>query len=471
MHSQDDMQPEARLARSPKAGVAVLRGGMAIEGHAPVVGLPLRFLITGMLALGLGVGLLVLRPDLLATYHYNQYVIAVTHLFTLGGITTIIMGAMYQLVPVALETPLYSQRLARWQFVLHTVGFTGMVGMFWVWNLPQVGHFASILGLGVGLFVYNLARTLRQSPRRNAVTGGIASGLGWLVLTVLAGLYLAAAKCWTFSPFAPLAQMHAHAHLGVIGFFIMMILGVSFKLVPMFALSEVRSWRRAAWAIGLVNAGLAGLFVTILVGSLWKLAFAGLLIGGLAVYGGEINAILRARKRRQLDWGLRYFVTALAGLLPVAGLGVVLAWPRLPLTALTTQLENVYGFLALIGVVTFAILGMLYKIVPFLVWYHRYSREIGRQKVPALADLYSARLQALGYWLYLAGLLATGVATAFGHAPGVRWGCALLAASLAVFALNMGKIFSHLVRPKPSPLMVPMATPGIAGASHLTLTP
>ena len=68
---------------------------------------------------------------------------------------------------------------------------------------------------------------------------------------------------------------------------------------------------------------------------------------------------------------------------------VVLAWPHLPLTMLTAQLENVYGFLAFIGVVTFAILWMLYKVVPFLVWYASYSKAIGRSKVPSLADLYS----------------------------------------------------------------------------------
>src|SRR5215475_2805226 len=80
--------------------------------HAPSVTLPLAFILTGVLALCVGTTWLVLQPELLATYHYNQYVIAVTHLFVLGWICSVVMGAMYQLVPVALETRLYSQRLA-----------------------------------------------------------------------------------------------------------------------------------------------------------------------------------------------------------------------------------------------------------------------------------------------------------------------------------------------------------------------
>ena len=144
-------------------------------------------MVTGMLALFTGVGLLVLRPEMLATYHYNQYVIAATHLFVLGWICTIVMGAMYQLVPVALETKLYSEKLAAWQFAFHLVGFTGMVWMFWTWNMKQVGHFGSVLRVGVGLFVYNIARTLLRVPRWNVIATAVASALGWLSLAVCVG--------------------------------------------------------------------------------------------------------------------------------------------------------------------------------------------------------------------------------------------------------------------------------------------
>ncbi|MBK8001746.1 MAG: hypothetical protein IPK15_24345 [Verrucomicrobia bacterium] len=143
----------------------------------------------------------------MAGYHYGPEVVAATHLFVLGWICSVIMGTMYQLVPVALETRLHSERLARWHFGLHLVGFVGMVMMFLVWDMKQVGHFGSVLATGVGLFVYNLARTLARIPRWNVVAIGIASSLVWLSLTILAGLYLAAAKCWSFSPFEPMAQM------------------------------------------------------------------------------------------------------------------------------------------------------------------------------------------------------------------------------------------------------------------------
>ena len=432
-----------------------VRKAQLADTHAPAVTVPLRFVVTGLVALLLGAGMLIARPDLLAAYHYNQYVIATTHLFVLGFICTIVMGAMYQLVPVALETRLHSVKLARWQFLAHTVGFAGMVWMFWKWDMKQVGHFASVLALGVGWFVYNMTRTLRAIPRWNVVAFGIASSLAWLSLTILAGLFLAATKCWTFSPFDTVAAMHAHAHLGVVGVFLILIVAVSFKLVPMFVLGELQSPRRATWSVGLLNAGLLGSVTTVLMQSALKFFFALVIVAGLVVYAVEMRAILQARKRRTLDWGLKSFFTALALLVPLSVIGTVLAWPGLlglPLTEFTGQLENLYGFLALIAVVGFAILGMLCKIVPFLVWYHSYGAHVGRAKVPSLGDMSEPHLLAAGYWTFLAAISWLSVAIPMANEPAVRVGAMLLAASLTCYAGNFTAVLSHWWRPRVQPL-------------------
>lgn len=283
-----------------------------VRATAPAVSLPLRFMLTGLVALFVAVGWIIARPSILASYHYNQYVIAATHLVVLGFICTVVMGAMYQLVPVALETKLYSERLAKWQFGIHVIGFVGMVCMFHVWNMKQVGHFGSALALGVGLFVYNMARTLWRVPKWNVVATAITAALVWFSLTIVAGLSIAAAKCvyeateglattegvkqvvgglrivaGIVSHFDVIGAMHAHAHLGGVGFFVMLIVGVSYRLIPMFMLTEVQSKRRAALSILLLNIGLAGSVVTILLRSNWKPVFAGIAVAGLASFGGN----------------------------------------------------------------------------------------------------------------------------------------------------------------------------------------
>lgn len=454
-----DVKPAAtpiktvRLASSPN-----LAGFQAAAAR-----LPLCFVLAGVASLLAGGGFLLAQPDLLAAYHYTPHLIAVTHLFVLGFILSIVMGAMYQLVPVTLEVQLYSGRLVQFQLAAHVLGFAGMVWSFWDFNMARVGWFGAILTFGVGLFVFNLARTLALVKGWGAIKFGIASALFWLSATVLAGLLLVASKFWSFSPFMPLAAMHAHAHLGVVGVFVLMIVTVSYKLVPMFTLSELQSARRAWWSVILINAGLLALFAAILWQNAWRMPCAAVIACGLVLYGIEMVAVLRARNRKALDWGMKYFLTAIALLIPLAVLAVVLLWPGLPVTPLTMQLESVYGLLALLGLVGLAIIGMLYKIVPFLVWFHSYSRQIGRAKVPALADMYSVRLQVAGYWTYLAALLVIAVATAFSHETGIRWGCGVMALSLGIFAVNMGKILAHFIRPRIEPFASKPAPP----AKHL----
>jgi len=442
-------RPAVRLSAAPNLA------GM----QAAAVRLPLCFVLAGVLSLLVAAGFLLAQPDLLATYHYTPHLIAITHLFVLGFICSIVMGAMYQLVPVTLETQLFSERLVKWQFVAHVTGVTGMVWAFWNFNFDLVGLFGALFTGGAGLFVFNLACTLARAKKWNAIKFGISSALFWLSSTVAAGLVVTAAKHWPLLTFQPLAAMHAHAHLGVVGVFIMMIVTVSYKLVPMFTLGELQSERRARWSIIILNAGLLGTFITVLIQSPLKPVFAILTTVGFGLYGWEMVAILRARNRRTLDWGMRYFLTALALLLPLCIIALVLSWPALPLTAFTMQLENIYGLLALAGLVGLAILGMLYKIVPFLVWFHSYSRHIGRAKIPALGEMYSVPLQVAGYWSFLAGLGVLCAATAWSHAMGIRVGGSLLALSLGLFAVNLGKMLAHFVRPKIQPFA---AKPGIA---------
>jgi hypothetical protein len=396
------------------------------------------------------------RPDLLTAYHYERHVISLTHLIVLGGLMSVVMGALYQLAPVALETQLHSKELGRLQFWFHAAGVAGLVWMFWWWQTPGIAFFGAIFALGAGLFIYNILRTLARVPRGNVIAFGIAASMAWLGFTVLLGLFLAAAKMGAPNWFAPLAQMHAHAHAGIVGVFVMLTLTVSFKLVPMFTLSEIQNPARIWTALILLNLGLAGAVTLILISSPWKIIPAMAALAGIIIYGIELKGILKHRKRRVLDWALIYLITAMALLIPVTLLGVVLCQPGLSATSFTTQLEKVYGLLGIFGVVLLALMGMLFKIVPFLVWQKIYSCQIGRRKVPALADLYSVRLQQTTFLLFLPGLIFSCVFILQQNQTAAKWSWTAVVAGLILFFLNICKILAHLIRPETKPLTFPV---------------
>ena len=127
------------------------------------------------------------------------------------------------------------------------------------------------------------AKCAYEATEGLAVAEGVKQVVGGL--RVVAGIV---------SRFDAIGAMHAHAHLGVVGFFVMLILGVSYRLIPMFTLTEVQSKRRAALSILLLNIGLAGSVVTILLRSDWKPVFAAVAVVGLALFGWELRAMLRA---------------------------------------------------------------------------------------------------------------------------------------------------------------------------------
>lgn len=427
------------------------------SANAPSASLPLRFIAAGLVALALAGAWLLAAPGLLTQYHYGPDAVAFAHLTLLGFAASIVMGVLYQFTPVALDARLHSERLARWHWWWHVVGVAGMVWMFRRWDLKQVGHFGSVFGFGVLFFVWNMARTLARVPRWTPVAFGVASAVGWLLLTMLAGIFAACTKFWPWiSPFAPLAQMHAHAHLGVLGFFILLTVAVSYRLVPMFLISAVQSERRAWGSLVLLNVGTGAIALTIALQSAWKLAAALIFIAGLVLYGFELRAILRARLRAALDFGMRSFLTGIALLAVASVVALVLCWPGLLPAPAAVRGENVYAVVGILGVLWFVLIGMLGKILPFFVWFHRYSGDIGRAKVPQLVEMYSERLQAIGYWCHLTGLTCCAIAAGANSRMLATGGCALLAGAVLVFSINAARIFCHMRRPKTPACELPL---------------
>jgi hypothetical protein len=334
--------------------------------------------------------------------------------------------------------------------------------------------------VGGALFAWNLVGTMIKARRWNLSAFSIVSALGWLGLAATAGLIVAAGKCSYESTasaapgllgdtlralrgigalagkFDQFAVMHAHAHLGIVGVFITLIVGISYKLIPMFTLSDVQNPRRAWTSLVLLGAGLGALFIAMLLRSSWKPLFAGIVMLALVCYGLEMHAILKARKRKHLDLGLKAFLLALIFLAPTGLVGLVLSWPALPLNMFTGQLENLYGAFGILGVVSLAILGMLYKIIPFLTWYAAYGKHIGKARVPNLADMYSEKIQLGSLATYLAGLLALVPSVLLASGPGVRAAAGLLLAGVLLSLFNFGLVLSHLRHPRLQPLVLPV---------------
>jgi hypothetical protein len=406
------------------------------------VGLPLRYLVTAVLAFVVAAAALPWLAEELSGHYYHPRLLALTHTVTLGWITLTIMGASYQLVPIVLERPVWSVRLARWQFLAFVVGAVGMVGHFFIAEWPGLAWSAGLVALGALAHVANVGRSLRGLARWTLTARLLAGALAGLALTALFGLALGLAKLWPILPGQLFANLHAHVHLALLGWVLPMVLGVAARVYPMFLLAaEPGGWPGRAQAWGLA----AG--VPLVVGGLlaaWTPAVvAGALVVALAVTGhlAWVLGMLRGRKRPALDWGLRFVLTGSAFLVPATALGLGLATGLLagPRPALAYAVAVFGGWLSL------TILGMLLKIVPFLVWQSVYAPRVGRAPVPTLAQLSPARAEALAYALLVAGVAALTAAVLAGDTAWIRLAGSLVTAGALAFAATLARVLHHLL--------------------------
>jgi hypothetical protein len=409
------------------------------SGLSPLV--PLGYLVCAAVAfLAAAIGTAWLAPEL-GSHYYHPRLLALTHTVTLGWITLAIMGASYQLIPVALERPIWSERVARWQLAILAVAVIGMVAHFYLGTWPGLAGAAGLLAVGIALYLLNVGLCLRGFARWTFTARLVMLAYGGLALTTLFGLLLAVNHVWPFLPGEFFPTLHAHVQLAILGWVTPMIFGVAARVYPMFLLAPApRGWASLLqlWGLALgvpaVVVGLAGAP---------SLAVLGALAVAVAALGHAawVVEMARRRKRPGLDWGLRFMLTATAFVLPAAVLGVVLAadWLSGPRVALT------YAVVVLGGWISLTVVGMMLKIVPFLVWYRVYSPRAGREPVPTLSQLSSPRLEGLTYALLTAGMLLLAATVLVGDPAWIRVAGAVLALGALAFAAVLARILGHLL--------------------------
>lgn len=124
------------------------------------------------------------------------------------------------------------------------------------------------------------------------------------------------------------------------------------------------------------------------------------LIGlGLVAYAAITLRLQWKRHRRLPDVTTRFWQLAMASLLVSVALGLA-AWIGVENNP---RLELLLGAWMIVGFASSAIHGMLYKIVPFLVWLHLHEQDI-RQTLPNMKEILPDARTAPHLWIHAATL-------------------------------------------------------------------
>ncbi len=169
-------------------------------------------------------------------------------------------------------------------------------------------------------------------------------------------------------------------------------------------------------------------------------------IAGLALQIVCLSQMLKSRRRRGIEPPFRFAISAYLDLSLAAIVGLLLASGVAHGTALNVRLMAVYVFLLLFGFLLQTVVGILSKILAFLVWHRVYARRIGLSPVPLLRELSPERLLEVGFLMFRIASLAMASAILAGQAAWLSIAALSLTASLVPIFLNAARVLSHLRR-------------------------
>jgi uncharacterized membrane protein YtjA (UPF0391 family) len=86
------------------------------------------------------------------------------------------------------------------------------------------------------------------------------------------------------------------------------------------------------------------------------------------------------------------------------------------------------------------VIGFFYKIVPLLAWTTRYRGRMGREPVPAVAQMYSARLAQAQLGLMASGVAVLAGGIGMGSAAGARAGAVLFLLGVLLFLVQLARV-------------------------------
>lgn len=381
------------------------------------------------------------------TGHYFQpSILAITHAMALGWATMITLGASHQLVPVLIEGKLYSERLARLCFALAAMGIPLLVYGLHTFHLGWPTLSGGLLVVSaIVVFVVNIGMSMWQSKRRHIHALFVLTAVLWLLFTVCLGLLLAYNLTQPILGIGSLHYLPIHAHAGIIGWFLLMVLGVGSRLIPLFLISKYSN-PKLLWVIyWLVNAGLIGYMqLFALEASQDMLVLAALpLAAGLALFVWYCTKAYQERLRRRIDGPMRLSLVAVAMLaIPLLLLLATVLWLALA-QGHNTSLVLGYGFSVFFGWLTAIIMGMTFKTLPFIVWNKAYHHRAGKGQTPNPKDLFSYPVFVAMGIAYLLGFVLFGIGILGQIMVLLQVGAALLIACSILYNFNVIKLITH----------------------------
>jgi len=387
-------------------------------------------------------------PDLLG-YHISGPVLSIAHVMMLGWISMIIFGALYQLIPVVMQVKLYSEKLAYLTLAGLVLGLFFLIAAFLGYKFQLTNNFivgGALVIFAIILFAFNtLKSALSSSEKSISKLYIMASGI-YLLLTVLLGLFTVINLSYNLLAVPHTEFMKTHAVIGLVGWFLMLVIGVAAKLMPMFLIVHRTREVLLKWGFYLINSGLliilAATFIKQVPEFVDVISFI-LILAGLVLFLLFNYDVFSHRMRRKLDIGMKLSSIGLImfALTNLSFIGIYFGNNAFGFPV--GRIEIISGLLLIYGFFTGLILGQTYKTLPFIIWLFYYQKLVGKQKVPLVADLYSDKLATIHMYSFVASIALFIVGLVFSIEIALLFAAVAMVFTSMVYGVNVYKMIFH----------------------------
>lgn len=389
--------------------------------------------------------LLVFSGPAFSQHYFHPHTLAITHAMALGWGTMIILGASHQLVPVLIEAKLFSNLLAYLSFVMAGVGIPLLVYAFYVFNIGWPARWGGILiNAAIVVYLINLALSFSKSKQESVQAVFVFTAACWLLVTTALGLILVYNFSFPLLSRESLNYLPLHAHLGVVGWFLLLVMGVGSRLIPMFLISKYENVKLLWTIYVLTNGGLLSfiiLFIYFPQSSFYLLAILPFTMA-ILLFGYYVYQAYHQRIRRKVDKPMKIsLLSVLMTVLPLMVLLVIMIFSRT--LANSKRMALTYGFTIFFGWITAIILGMTFKTLPFIVWNKLYHEKAGLGRIPDPKELFNQKVLTAMAMIYIAGFLLFAAGIVFSVLMILKFSAILLMVAALLYNLNVFKIIRH----------------------------
>lgn len=355
----------------------------------------------------------------------------------------IILGSCYQLVPFMNHVSLYSYKLAYISFIVLAFAIPMLIYAFCTLNFDYKSILAGVgINISIWLVLINLYKTFRQSNFVTIHSIYILISIMWLIITVSIGLLMIVNFSFSFLSVHSLHFLSVHVHVGIGGWFLILIVGVSSRLFPMFLVSDYLNDTLLKFILIAIHVGLINYllwYVHIIPTEFYLVSVAAFAVSVFSyVYFCIKVYVSRFHKKNTT-------LVDLSGVsLVFLGTSVFIVFLLYYFFEFSFDLLfiKLLGIAIFLGWISALILQMTFKILPYMVWTMKYAKYRTSISYSPLL-LYKKSVFISMAYIYLVGMLLFIPGIVFNEAILLKFGSFLLLVTALLYNYNVFKILFY----------------------------